>query len=208
MKTLQHRHADQIRRAQRKCRRRQRAAVEAAAQIFAQMRVAGSVVERVRGDEQHGLRRRVRQRMPQRAENAQLVAQAQRREDVANLRDGGIRHHHACRLGAHGVDRTGDHTDRAEDEQHVADAQRTDHVKADDAYIYLDQQEDIALGNDAGEHRGSARRAVGIGGGQPLVKREQRALHRKAHADEADHHRQRHVILAARRPARRRSRGC
>ena len=45
-------------------------------------RVAGSVVERVRGDEQHGLRRRVRQRMPQRAENAQLVAQAQRREAV------------------------------------------------------------------------------------------------------------------------------
>lgn len=102
-------------------------------------------------------------------------------------------------LGAHGVDRTGDHTDRAEDEQHIADAQRTDHVKADDAHIYLDQQEDIALGNDAGEHRGSARRAVGIGSGQPLVKREQRALHRKTHADEADHHRQRHVILAARR---------
>ena len=171
--------------------------IERAAQILAQVRAAAGVVHLRAGDEQHGLGRRVRRAVPQRADDADLAAQAQRREDVADLRDGGIGDHQAGRLGAHRADGAHDHAQHAEDEQHVQHAQRADDVKADHADVELDQQEDIALRYQAGEHRRHGRGRVGVRARQPLFKRIQRALDRNAHRHQRHDDRQRNLVFAA-----------
>ena len=136
--------------------------------------------------------------------HAFIRAQADAHEDIANLRDGGERNHPANVGLTNGGNAAHHHADKRENEQHILNPGGDNDVQPNYAVHNLHQQEDVALADQGGQHRGGRRGRIGVGIRHPCVEREEGALDGQTDGNQRDDNRQRHLILPGLRQCRNR----
>ena len=126
----------------------------------------GGVAELGRRQEDGRLGEGVGQNMEQRAQDAKRGRNADAHIDVANLRGGGIGDHTKQVVLPHGAHRTGDHAKNAEDVQQILHAAGIENPRAVHIVDDLQQQQDIALRDQAGQDACRGRGSIAIGAGR------------------------------------------